>query len=109
MAGSVDKLLRTAQTQAKSGAFREAEATYRELLARFPANKRAQAGLAELAATVANAVGREPPRQLIGQLFALKRAGRDRDMVALVKKARMQFPPLARAARNPRQRVVGTQ
>lgn len=92
MAGSVDKLLRTAQTQAKSGAFREAEATYRELLARFPANKRAQAGLAELAATVANAVGREPPRQLIGQLFALKRAGRDRDMVALVKKARMQFP-----------------
>ncbi|OOY33280.1 tetratricopeptide repeat-containing sulfotransferase family protein [Thioclava sp. F36-6] len=92
MAGPIDKTLRTAKTHAKSGAFAEAEALYREVLARFPGNKRAQAGLAEIAQTRASTRPMNPPRPVIDQLFGLKKSGRDREAAEAAARVLKQFP-----------------
>lgn len=92
MSGSVDKTLRIAKAQAKSGAFAEAEALYREVLARFPSNKRAQAGLAELQAVRGQGPLGQPPRAMIEELVGLARARRFRDLVAATVPALARFP-----------------
>ncbi|MBD3802092.1 MAG: sulfotransferase [Thioclava sp.] len=92
MSGSVDKTLRIAKAQAKSGAFAEAEALYREVLARFPSNKRAQAGLAELQAVRGQGPLGQPPRAMIEELVGLARARRFRDLVAATAPALARFP-----------------
>lgn len=92
MSGSVDKTLRIAKAQAKSGAFAEAEALYREVLARFPSNKRAQAGLAELQAMRGQGPLGQPPRAMIEELVGLARARRFRDLVAATVPALARFP-----------------
>lgn len=92
MSGSVDKTLRIAKAQAKSGAFAEAEALYREVLARFPSNKRAQAGLAELQAMRGQGPLGQPPRAMIEELVGLARARRFRDLVAATAPALARFP-----------------
>ncbi|OWY17021.1 hypothetical protein B6V73_09230 [Thioclava sp. JM3] len=91
MAGPIDKTLRAAKTHAKSGAFAEAEALYREVLARFPGNKRAQAGLAEISQSRASRPV-NPPRPVIDQLFGLKKAGRDREAAEVAARVLKQFP-----------------
>ncbi|WP_168173049.1 sulfotransferase [Thioclava sp. F34-6] len=91
MAGPIDKTLRAAKTHAKSGAFAEAEALYREVLARFPGNKRAQAGLTEISQSRASRPV-NPPRPVIDQLFGLKKAGRDREAAEAAARVLKQFP-----------------
>ncbi|MAQ39187.1 MULTISPECIES: sulfotransferase [Thioclava] len=91
MAGPIDKTLRAAKTHAKSGAYAEAEALYREVLARFPGNKRAQAGLAEIAQSRATRP-MNPPRPVIDQLFGLKKSGRDREAAEAAARVLKQFP-----------------
>ena len=90
MAASVDKMLRAAKTQAKRGAFAEAEAIYREILRSYPANKRAQSALAELARARASS----PVPDLQGglaRLVALQQAGRHGDVIRAAKQAQPQF------------------
>ncbi|PFG62810.1 Tfp pilus assembly protein PilF [Thioclava sp. ES.031] len=91
MAGPIDKTLRAAKAHAKNGAFAEAEALYREVLARFPGNKRAQAGLAEISQSRATRP-MNPPRPVINQLFGLKKSGRDREAAEAAARVLKEFP-----------------
>ncbi|OOY06216.1 tetratricopeptide repeat-containing sulfotransferase family protein [Thioclava sp. F28-4] len=81
MAGSVDKILLAARGHAKRGEIAQAEALYREVLGRFPGNKRARAGLEALgqASKVKPVAG--PPRALIQQLMGLMQTGRNRELI----------------------------
>ena len=81
MAGSVDKTMRAARAQAKSGAFGAAEALYREVLAQYPAHKRARAALSELKQAQARASA-PVPAPLLHEMIALMNAGRYGELVA---------------------------
>ena len=72
------KLIARAQSAARSGDIAAAEALYRDVLARFPANRRAMDGLAKLAAARARAT----PKAEIDALLALWQAGRVADALA---------------------------
>lgn len=66
------KLIARAQSAARSGDVEAAQALYREVLTRFPANRRAKDGLARLSASRSDAA-RKPG---VDALLALWRAGR---------------------------------
>ncbi|PFG62811.1 Flp pilus assembly protein TadD [Thioclava sp. ES.031] len=92
MAGSVDKILLAARGHAKRGEIAQAEVLYREVLERFPGNKRAKAGLEALAqASKAKPAG-GPPRALVQQLMGLMQAGRNRELVHQANRALGMFP-----------------
>lgn len=92
MAGSVDKILLAARGHAKRGDFAQAEALYREVLGRFPGNKRAKAGLEALAQASKAKPASGPPRALVQQLMGLMQAGRNRELVAQANRALGMFP-----------------
>ncbi|OOY17692.1 tetratricopeptide repeat-containing sulfotransferase family protein [Thioclava sp. DLFJ4-1] len=81
MAGSVDKILLAARGHAKRGEIAQAEALYREVLGRFPGNKRAKAGLEALGQASKAKPAAGPPRALVQQLMGLMQTGRNRELV----------------------------
>ncbi|OWY05442.1 hypothetical protein B6V75_04815 [Thioclava sp. F1Mire-8] len=92
MAGSVDKMLLAARGHAKRGEYRQAEALYRDVLGRFPGNRRAKAGLEALAQVSKAIPAAGPPRALLQQLMGLMQTGRNRELVQQTKRALREFP-----------------
>ncbi|WP_274963429.1 MULTISPECIES: tetratricopeptide repeat-containing sulfotransferase family protein [Thioclava] len=81
MAVSVEKMLLAARGHAKRGEIAQAEALYREVLGRFPGNKRAKAGLEALEQASKARPAAGPPRALVQQLMGLMQTGRNRELV----------------------------
>ncbi|AQS47819.1 hypothetical protein BMG03_08375 [Thioclava nitratireducens] len=92
MAGSVDKMLLAARGHAKRGEYRQAEALYRDVLGRFPGNRRAKAGLEALAQVSKAKPAAGPPRALLQQLMGLMQTGRNRELVQQTKRALTEYP-----------------
>lgn len=82
------KLIARAQSAARSGNVAAARKLYREVLDRFPANRRARQGLARLARTA----GEESPSDAIAALLTSWRAGRFVETLALTDSLPVSHP-----------------
>ena len=70
MALSVDKALRKAQSHLKAGELAEAEALYKEVLSKFPKNKKAIQGYQKLKLGITSSTS-EPPQEQVQKLINL--------------------------------------
>jgi predicted TPR repeat methyltransferase len=71
MSLSVDKALRQAQSHLKAGELAEAEELYKQVLSKFPKNKKAIQGYQKLKAGITSkgSVNSEPPTEQIDELL----------------------------------------
>ena len=70
MALSVDKALRKAQSHLKAGELAEAEALYKEVLSKFPKNKKAIQGYQKLKLGITSSTS-GPPQEQVQKLISL--------------------------------------
>ena len=77
MSLSIDKVLRKAQSHIKAGELTEAEELYKQILSKFPKNKKAIQGYQKLKAgiSVKGSSKFEPPQQKIDELVSLYNQG----------------------------------
>ena len=77
MSLSVDKALRQAQSHLNNGELAEAESLYKQVLSKFPKNKKAIQGYQKLKAgiTLKGSLGNEPPQEQIDELISLYSQG----------------------------------
>ena len=73
MSLSVDKALRKAQSHIKAGELAEAEELYKQVLSRFPKNKKAIQGYQKLKAGITSkgSTDSKPPQEQIDELVGL--------------------------------------
>jgi tetratricopeptide (TPR) repeat protein len=94
MSLSVDKALRQAQSHLKAGELAEAEALYKQVLSKFPKNKKAIQGYQKLKAGITSkgSLNAEPPQEQIDGLISLFNQGRFEDVVFNAKPMSKIFP-----------------
>ena len=91
---SVDKALRQAQSHLKSGELAEAEELYKQVLSKFPKNKKAIQGYQKLKAGITSkgSLNSEPPQEQIGELISLYNQGRFEEVLSKAKPLIGLFP-----------------
>ena len=73
----VDKALRKAQSHIKAGQLAKAEELYKQVLVKFPKNKKASEGYQKLRAGITSKglSGSEPPKEKVQELMSLYNQG----------------------------------
>ena len=94
MSLSVEKVLRKAQSHMKAGELAEAEELYKQVLTKFPKNKKAIQGYQKLKAgiTLKGSLNSEPPTEQIDELINLYNQGRFEEVLAKAKHLIDLFP-----------------
>jgi protein O-GlcNAc transferase len=94
MSLSVDKALRQAQSHLKAGELVEAETLYKQVLSKFPKNKKAIQGYQKLKAGITSkgSVNSEPPQEQIDALISLYHQGRFEEVLSKIKHLIRLFP-----------------
>jgi protein O-GlcNAc transferase len=94
MSLSVDKALRQAQSHLKAGELAEAEELYKQVLSKFPKNKKAIQGYQKLKAGITSkgSVNSEPPTEQIDELLNFYNQGRFEEVLSKVKPLIGLFP-----------------
>ena len=94
MSLSVDKAFRQAQSHLKAGELVEAEELYRQVLSKFPKNKKAIQGYQKLKAGITSkgSFGNEPPQEQIDELINFYSLGRFEEVLSKVKPLIGLFP-----------------
>ena len=90
----VDKALRKAQSHIKVGELAEAEELYKQVLLKYPKNKKAIQGYQKLKAgiTSKNALTIEPPQELIDEAISLYNQGQFKELLSKVDPLLSLFP-----------------
>ena len=90
----VDKALRKAQSHIKVGELAEAEKLYKQVLAKFPKNKKAIQGYQKLnvGITSRGSSGSQPPQEQINELVSLYNQGQFEEVLSNVKPLVSLFP-----------------
>ena len=90
----VDKALRKAQSHIKVGELAEAEKLYKQVLAKFPKNKKAIQGYQKLnvGITSRGSSGSQPPQEQIDELVSLYNQGQFEEVLSNVKPLVSLFP-----------------
>ena len=94
MSLSVDKALRQAQSHLKNGELAEAESLYKQVLSKFPKNKKAIQGYQKLKTgiTLKGSLGNEPPQEQIDELISLYSQGQFEAVLSKAKPLLGLFP-----------------
>ena len=94
MSLSVEKVLRKAQSHMKAGELAEAEELYKQVLTKFPKNKKAIQGYQKLKAGITSkgSLNSEPPTEQIDELINLYNQGRFEEVLAKAKHLIDLFP-----------------
>jgi len=94
MSLSVEKVLRKAQSHMKAGEWAEAEELYKQIIAKFPRNKKAIQGYQKIKLGITSIISTnaEPPQQHAENLRSLYRKGRMHEVVSLAKPLSALFP-----------------
>ena len=94
MSVSVDKALRKARSHLKSGELTKAEELYKQVLSKFPRNKKAIQGYQKLKAGIAyrGPLNSEPPREKLQELMVLYNLGQFEEVLVKVKPLISLFP-----------------
>ena len=94
MSLSVDKALRQAQSHLKVGKLAEAEELYKQVLSKFPKNKKALKGYQKLKAGIStiHPPGPNPPQEKVQELDNLLKRGRFEEVLLNVKPLIWLFP-----------------
>ena len=94
MSLSVDKALRKAQSHLKNGELAEAESLYKQVLSKFPKNKKAIQGYHKLKAgiTSKDSLSSEPPQEQIDELIRFYNLGRFEEVLLKAKPLSKFFP-----------------
>ena len=90
----VDKALRKAQSHIKVGELAEAEKLYKQVLAKFPKNKKAIQGYQKLKVGITSrgSSGSQPPQEQIDELVSLYNQGQFEEVLSNVKPLVSLFP-----------------
>ena len=90
----VGKALRKAQSNLKAGEITEAEELYKQVLSKFPKNKKAIQGYQKLKAGITSkgSSSSEPPQEQVQELINLYNQGRCEDVLSKVKPLISLFP-----------------
>jgi tetratricopeptide (TPR) repeat protein len=94
MSLSVDKALRQAQSHLKAGELAEAEGLYKQVLSKFPKNKKAVQGYQKLKAGITSkgSLNSEPPQEQVQELISLYNQDRFQEVLSKVKPLIGLFP-----------------
>ena len=94
MSPTVDKALRQAQKFLNAGEFGEAELLYKQVLSKFPKNKKAIQGYQNLKAetTAVTSVNTEPPQEQLKELSSFYKQGRFEEVLSKVKLLICSYP-----------------
>ena len=94
MSLSVDKALRKAQSHLKNGELAEAESLYKQVLSKFPKNKKAIQGYHKLKAGITSkgSLSSEPPQEQIDELIRFYNLGRFEEVLLKAKPLSKFFP-----------------
>ena len=94
MSLSVDKVLHKAQSRIKAGNLTEAEELYKQVLSKFPKNKKAIQGYQRLKAGVSSKASSksEPPQEQVDELFGLYEQGQFEEVISKVATLISLFP-----------------
>ena len=94
MSLSVDKALRQAQSHIKVGQLAEAEELYKQVLSKFPKNKKAVQGYQKLKAGITSkgSLNAESPQEQIDELISLYNQDRFQEVLSKVKPLIGLFP-----------------
>jgi protein O-GlcNAc transferase len=97
MSLSVDKALRQAQSHLKVGELAEAEALYKQVLSKFPKNKKAIQGYQKLKAGITSkgSLNSEPPQEQIDELISIYNQGQFEEVLSKAKPLISLFPKAA--------------
>ena len=90
----VDKALRKAQNHIKAGKLAEAEELYKQVLSKFPKNKKAIQGYQKLKVGITFKVSSnsEPPQEQVENLLSLYNKGQFEELLAQIKPLIILFP-----------------
>jgi tetratricopeptide (TPR) repeat protein len=94
MSLSIDKALRQAQSHLKARELAEAESLYKQVLSKFPKNKKAIQGYQKLKAGITSkgSLGNEPPQEQVDELISFYNQGRFDKVLSKAKPLTGLFP-----------------
>ena len=94
MSLSVDKALRQAQSHLNNGELAEAESLYKQVLSKFPKNKKAIQGYRKLKAGITSegSLNSDPPQEQTNELISFYNQGRFEEVLSNVKSLLDWFP-----------------
>ena len=104
MSLSVDKALRKAQSHIKAGELAEAEELYKQVLFKFPKNKKAIQGYQKLKAGITSkgSSNSKPPQEQVDELVGLYNQRQFEEVLAKIKPLVSLFPKAIKNFRNRR-------